>query len=575
MSTSPFWGRTNASGILSNAQASRFVIQDFRPLAESIEWELGQAYLNRGSRAFAGDEHIPFAVNNDGNLSMDSAEVVFESLLATERQGALGSHIAVLELGPGLGLFARYFLDAFRDLCRQRNTDYYDRLTYLAGDRSEKMLADISQRGVFANHLGHYELRVVDALRPDEYFRDGDVNETRFHAIFLNYVLDALPATALKLDTDGVKQLCVRTCLARGVKLTEYTDLTSGELARRANSDDSASKRELANLFHLFSSEYAYHPYFGNSQEARFAVEFARSKKCTHILHNHGAIQSLERLLGLLEPTGFILINDYGSAEAKDCEKGFVHQRYGDSVFVGLNFPLAEEYFRQRGYQWAAPSEDNGHIYSRMIGISLNSAVVERFQSVFGKSQFEWKREPANAANAGIQDGRFEAAAVAYREALQRQPYNWLLMSQAAKFLMFTLKDAQAGLQLARAALPLNPCSSELWNTLGDGLFLLERIDEARYAFQRALELESEDVRARYNLSFIFEHERNYAAALKIIAEALTLDKRGAYREGLLRKQGEILQKLASGFHQQGQRKVNRVTDLERSAHAPQPETNK
>jgi tetratricopeptide (TPR) repeat protein len=249
----------------------------------------------------------------------------------------------------------------------------------------------------------------------------------------------------------------------------------------------------------------------------------------------------------------------------KDYEKGFEHQRYGDSVFVGLNYPLLEEYIRQRGgWQWVAPPEDNGHIYSRMIGVKLAVTVVERFQRAFTKSQFEWKREPANSASACIQAGRFETAAVAYREALQRQPYNWLLMSEAARFLMFTLRDANAGLELARAALALNPCSSELWDTLGDGLFLQERVSEARHAFLRALAVDPEDVRARYNLSFVYEHDRDYASALQIIAEALSIDTKGAYREGLLRKQGEVLQKLASRFHQHGQRMANRVTDLTR-----------
>ena len=108
---------TNVSGILSDAQAARFLIQDFRPLAQSVEWQLGQAYLDRGSQAFAGDRHIPFAVNNDGNLSVDAAEVLFHKLQDAEDQRTLESEIRVLELGPGLGLFARYFLDAFRELC--------------------------------------------------------------------------------------------------------------------------------------------------------------------------------------------------------------------------------------------------------------------------------------------------------------------------------------------------------------------------------------------------------------------------------------------------------------------------
>ena len=45
----------------------------------------------------------------------------------------------MLELGIGVGLFARFFLDAFKEKCAQEGKDYYHRLTYVAGDRSETM----------------------------------------------------------------------------------------------------------------------------------------------------------------------------------------------------------------------------------------------------------------------------------------------------------------------------------------------------------------------------------------------------------------------------------------------------
>lgn len=230
---------------------------------------------------------------------------------------------------------------------------------------------------------------------------------------------------------------------------------------------------------------------------------------------------------------------------------------------VGLNFPLLDEYFsRREGCTWVVPLKEKSDIYSRMLGANVAPATVEQFNSSFDKSHYDWKREPANAANGCVQAGRYEAAAIAYREALERQPYNWLLMSEAAKFLMITLRDGNAGLELVRTALTLNPCSPELWNTMGDGLFLLDRVGEAQQSYLRAIKLDPEDVRARYNLSFVFEHDKDYAGALRIIGEALSLDRRGAYREGLLRKQSEVLEKLASRTHQQGQRMVNRVTDI-------------
>ena len=109
---------------------------------------------------------VPFVVNNDGTLSRNVAEVFFASLEDAEKKGPLESQLFVLELGIGVGLFARYFLDAFRDLCQQHHKDYYERLYYIAADRSRQMLLDVCRHGVLADHPGRYLLRLVDAMQP-------------------------------------------------------------------------------------------------------------------------------------------------------------------------------------------------------------------------------------------------------------------------------------------------------------------------------------------------------------------------------------------------------------------------
>ena len=212
-----------AERVLAHAQAGREVIQDFVELAASLEWELGQEYLRqRGNKAFLSDASpVPFVVNNDGTLSRNAAEVLFVGLQTAEQDGTLEDEIVVLELGIGVGLFARYFLDSMRELSRRHKKDYYDRLNYIAADRSERMLQDVLRHGVLGEHPGRYRVRQLDAMRPE------DLGTGRLRAVFLNYLLDCLPAAVLELDGDAVRQLCVRTCVARNVRLADYTDLTA------------------------------------------------------------------------------------------------------------------------------------------------------------------------------------------------------------------------------------------------------------------------------------------------------------------------------------------------------------
>jgi len=70
--------------ILARSQSGRDMVQDFVPLAESLEWELGQEYLKeRGSAAFTADANpVPYVVNNSGELSSNAAEVLYEGLEA-------------------------------------------------------------------------------------------------------------------------------------------------------------------------------------------------------------------------------------------------------------------------------------------------------------------------------------------------------------------------------------------------------------------------------------------------------------------------------------------------------------
>jgi tetratricopeptide (TPR) repeat protein len=557
-----------AERVLAHAQAGREVVQEFVPLARSLEWELGQQYLRqRGNKAFLSDASpVPFVVNNDGALSRNAADVFFASLLAAEQDGRLDGDLYVLELGIGVGLFARYFLDSFQDLCRRHRKDYYDRLTYIAADKSERMLHDVLRHGVLANHPGRYRVRQIDALRPDELLPHDiglrDAGGRPLRAVFLNYLLDCLPAAVLQVEGDQARQLCVRTCVARNVRLVDYTDLTATQLRDRARSDDPRAKDELLEVYGLFASEYDYQPVDVRTLPyGEFALDFCR-RTTRRLLHSYGAIQCLERLQGLLAPGGFILVNDYGPTQlSRDDE--FEHQRFSLATFVGVNFPLLRAYFEggQR-CQYVEPSVGEGRgIHSRLLGPDLPGDVVLRFHERFDDVAYQRQQEPIQKARACARAGRFELAAGFYREALHLQPRNWVLLNEVSLFLTFSLRDPKAGADLAKVALGLNPtCSAELWSTLGDALYESGRTAEARSAYEQALSVNGSDARARYNLAWVHTREKDYPAALRRLAEALALDKTGEYRERLLQKQQEVLGRLAQRHQQEYLLLINLVS---------------
>jgi tetratricopeptide (TPR) repeat protein len=561
-------GAEHFTDILTRTQQNRLIVQDYRPLPESLEWRLGQHYYQRrGNKGFISDSiPVPFLINNDGKLSSKTAELVFSALEASERNGTLEERIFVLELGIGVGLFARFFLDRFQDLCVRSRKDYYERLCYVAADRSEKMLLDACRHGIFSNHPGRYLLRIIDASEPFVAL-NGDLafdgcSGAPIRAVFLNYILDCLPAAILQINDRDVRQLYIRTYLARAVDLHHHTHLSADEVVRLANSDDHRVLDELAPLYGLFASEHDYREVDpGELPFGEVAVKLANGRG-RYILHNYGALECLSRLSSVIREDGFILVNEYGHTKLEKTQEGFEPQRFSGASAVGLDFFLISECLRGSGIlDSVEPVEDCKNIFSRLLVKVAGAEVIARFHDFFGKIPSEKAQEPVLKARAYHEQGRHELTISSYQRALQDEPWNWALMSEVARFLSVALRDPAAGLALNRAALTLNPaCSSGLWDDLGDTLHLLNRRGEAQQAFFRALRVNPEDVRAYYSLAVCYFFDRDFPKALRAIADGLAFDRSGAYRRKLLQLQNDILERLTRLHQFESHLQVDRIS---------------
>ena len=168
---------------------------------------------------------------------------------------------------------------------------------------------------------------------------------------------------------------------------------------------------------------------------------------------------------------------------------------------------------------------------------------------------------PWDEGRANIQAGRFEAAVAAYHAALDRQPFNWILMNEIAQFLTFTLREPARRRGNGQGGAGSEPVLvGGAVEHVGDAYFELGRIGEAKNAYLRGLQVNPTDVKSRYNLSWILISEANYREALTVIAEAMALDETGEFYERLGKKQAEIMQRLAHRNQQRGLLMDNRVS---------------
>ncbi len=130
------------------------------------------------------------------------------------------------------------------------------------------------------------------------------------------------------------------------------------------------------------------------------------------LLHSYGAIQCLEKLLGMLAEGGFILVNDYGQTQiTRDDE--FEHQRFSLATFVGVNFSLLRTFFGEgKRCQYIEPGDEEGRgIHARLLAPAVAEEVFVRFHERFGEAAHKRLQEPIQKARACAKAGRFELRA--------------------------------------------------------------------------------------------------------------------------------------------------------------------
>ena len=72
------------------------------------------------------------------------------------------------------------------------------------------------------------------------------------------------------------------------------------------------------------------------------------------------------------------------------------------------------------------------------------------------------------------------------------------------------------------------------------------------------MKVHPDNVRARYNLIYTLARRHDYATALKMVAEGLSLDKSGEFRDRFLQRQSEILNCLTHRRQQETLFRANR-----------------
>lgn len=551
---------------LANLNIKSHTIQDFVPLYKSLEWELSQLHWDsEGLRPFV-ENSVPFIVNNSGRLSLQTALVLFECC----ENLAPGTDVVVFEMGAGTGLFARYLLDGFQDLCAQQSMDYYQRLRYYVTDYSRTTVTQWVERGLFDNHRSQVVLATCDGQKPSELVSLGNqvTQLQNIDAVICNYMLDILPCTVLKYGTGNhqgqLQELCIRTSLNKNIyNLHEYTDLSYDTITSLLSDPHKQAREKLLPIIDVLEFETDYRAV---SEDVQTYVPILQELGYTEgrVLLNHGALACLENCLERLTAEGFVLINDYGPVNQYEMQSFGPAQRFGSTVANGLNFPLLEKYFHRIGCGIHTPEgHEQAPLQSRLLSKINRPELVQTFDQQFGVTAQEYYESALNKAREHQAAGRRKEALDAYNSALAHNRKDWHVVGEIAEFLVLQIQDFRAGVEIAQHAIGLNPWySAWLWNVLGDGLYCMERFSHAHEAYLQAQRIDAKDPRTHLNLAYTYYQSGHYEKALTSIARGLAYDVRSQYRDRLLEKQQQTLAAISGKWLSKQERLVNRSERL-------------
>ena len=256
-----------------------------------------------------------------------------------------------------------------------------------------------------------------------------------------------------------------------------------------------------------------------------------------------GALRCLARCAEHLASDGFILVNDYGPVTPEEMPKFAALQRFGKTIGSGLNFPWLEAQLARAGLHALKPTGDETRmLHTRLVTKRVMPETNAKLEERFSAASHRYTEALVEEARQHVAAGRKNEALDAYKLLVSRHRFDWALVGEVADFLNNQIADYTAAVDLARAAVEINPhYSTWLWNILGDALYNLGRHAEAHDAYLQAERIDPRDPSTNLNLAYTYLQAGALSSALDSIRRGLENDVRGLFRDRLLEKQRHVL----------------------------------
>ena len=491
-----------------------------------------------------------------------AAEVLFANCNEAAAKGTLPDAIRCIEFGIGSGDFGLQLLDRLQELCEANGADFYERLTWYATDDSPEVLFEVFANDIYGRHATRVQLGHIDVLEPTQLI----LHDTReqidlkpgFQGMFLNFVLSALPAEVWCHQPEGEDHwqgAMVRLAIedwAAFEPLCPYTKEALLEMANEPNVENLEALSEIYTLlqpeFTLGAAEPADIPRIAELQA--MANDLGTTASGTWILDSGVALSGLTALMAMLNDHGYLFIRDFGPGTAEDANQSHCYRNFGPVTAFPVNFWQIDRHFSEAANGATANTVTNEAVEPR-CRVLAKETLPDTFgalEAAFGLERLQTLVNAIEAANEQAADPQKYLEKI--REAIDIEPMNWTLISEAATYALTEVEDPEAAVELAVRAVTMNPAyAAEAWKVLGDVKFWIHRdLDLAAEAFQNAVASDPTDPTAHLGLHQVFAARKDHAGALIAAASAVAEDKDGRFQDHALQVLKASIDELVN-FH--------------------------
>lgn len=287
------------------------LIQDWTDYNQSAIFDITSDYYKEmgiDAYSYKVKKHaIPHAVTNCFPHAHSIVNLVKVNL---EKNYPENKKITVLECGAGSGLFAKHFLNALEKL------EILDRVEYIISDYSNKALEHIKEKNILEGfeENKHYKFMELDLLNLDKSKFPENISVS-----ILNYVLDALPLTILRLNHNETQskyeELQVKLSKNLDIKTNDPSYLENLNIEQKWVAYDDKSQSETEKKY------------------IKSLDKFAQIVPEQHIYYNYASIEAINNLLEITDENGFIFAADM--PPIKDRKDTF--EVYGNTVAHPVN----------------------------------------------------------------------------------------------------------------------------------------------------------------------------------------------------------------------------------------------